>query len=131
MVMTLEAWEDSGAETSGHGTVRAEVENVGHKNSGLDETYYFGNYPIVRPSPGSDNETDGVGKSFHKYTYFKFTGTYPAAAQVRVKLIDNGEAGLSLNEYGLGFEWMNVTPWATGTPYTESCLLYTSDAADE
>lgn len=75
MALALEVWEDSGIIGSpGSGpSVRHEVDNLGFKNSPLDETYSFANYPIGRPVGGSPAERS---YSYKKYYYFKFSGTY-------------------------------------------------------
>lgn len=71
MAITIEVWEDSGPVISGHGTIRQEVDNLGFKESGLDESFVFVDYPVGRPiSP----ETFTL--SFKKYYYIKFYGTY-------------------------------------------------------
>ena len=72
--ITVEVWEDSGAVSSGHGTTRAEVDNLGFKDSPLDETFTFADYPIRRPI-----NTELFTVSYKKYYYFKFYGTYSMA----------------------------------------------------
>ena len=71
MALNLSVWEDSGAVVSGHGTTRIEVDNLGFKDSALDETNHFVEYPIRRPI---DDELFTL--SYKKYYYFKFDGTY-------------------------------------------------------
>ena len=82
MAITLEIWEDSGPVLSSHGTTRQAVNNVGWKDSSLDETYGYYDYPLVRPqSPITET------LSYHKYNYLKISGTYPKATRVRLQLI--------------------------------------------
>lgn len=112
MAISLEVWEDSGPLITGHGTTRHIVSNVGHKASGLDENTLFADYPITRPSPGSGNESDNAAFSYHKYTYFKIQGTYPAAAQIRVELDGDlsgvgGATGIA-SKVRLLYKWTNI-----------------------
>lgn len=112
MAITLQVMEDSGPVLSGHGTIRQVVNNIGHKSSGLDETTLFADYPIIRPSPGSYNEDQNAGLSYHKYTYFKISGTYPAGAQVRVELDGDltgvgGGIGIA-SKVRLLYKWTNA-----------------------
>lgn len=112
MAITLEVWEDSGSEVSGHGATRHVVDNVGHKASGLDETVLFADYPIIRPSPGSANESDNMALSYHKYTYFKVQGTYPVAAKLRVEVDGDltgvgGSTGIA-SKVRMLYKWTNV-----------------------
>jgi hypothetical protein len=113
MTLLVEIWEDSGAIdiNTGLPTIRQEVDNIGHKSNGSDETFPFVDYPITRPSPGSFNQNENAVFSFHKYNYFKFSGTYPKAAQVR--LIFNGgvdgEGQPSIaSNVRLVYRWTNV-----------------------
>lgn len=83
MAITVEVKEDSGAVVSGHGTTRISVNNIGWKNSGLDETHSYPYYPIQRP------ETFGLQPSFKKYNYLKISGTYASGTRPKI-IITNG-----------------------------------------
>ena len=75
MAISISVWEDSGIIGSpGSGpSVRHEVDNLGFKDSGLDETFTFADYPIGRDANGSPLLNT---YSYKKYYYFKFSGTY-------------------------------------------------------
>lgn len=71
MALTIEVWEDSGPLSAGAPTVRQKVSNLGWKDSSLDESYPYYDYPIQRPY--------GINKydvSYIKYYYFKVSGTW-------------------------------------------------------
>lgn len=102
MPLTIELWEDSGILAAGRGTVIQEVDNLGWKNSDLDETFKFSDYPIGRPYlPGNTLTT-----SYKKYYYYKIYGTYSNADQPEIKFsIDpNGQA----TKLSVIYKWSNV-----------------------
>jgi len=80
MTITVDLYQDSGAVSSGHGTTRISVNNVGWKNSGLDETNSFVYYPLIRP------EVTPFGYSFTMYNYLKISGTYPKGSRMRLRV---------------------------------------------
>lgn len=79
MTMTVELYEDSGTAVAGRGTTRIAVENIGWKNSGLDESNSYIYHPITR------SETDVVW-SYTKYNFMKISGTYAAGARPRIQI---------------------------------------------
>lgn len=81
----LEIWEDSGPVLSGHGTTRQEVDNIGWKDSGLDESFQFVDYPVGRPY--TPNKLFSL--SYKKYNYLKIQGTYSSIADVQVQFVGN------------------------------------------
>lgn len=80
MTITVELFQDTGAVTSGHGTTRLSVNNVGWKDSPLDETNTYVFYPLVRP------ELTPFGYSYKIHTYMKISGTYPLASRPRFRI---------------------------------------------
>lgn len=129
MSITIEAWEDSGPAVSGRGTTQQKVINVGHKDDDASEDFNWGYYPIVRPSPGSANESDNMALSFHKYTFFKISGTYSSASKVRVKIVGNltGAAGTGIaDKVRLVYKWTNTY----ATPSNDMLIGSTYDEAD-
>lgn len=84
MALTTQIWEDSGPLTGSPlaPTTRHEVSNIGFKNSGLDETFPFIDYPIGRPYLGG-SPTPYVC-SYTKYNYFKIFGTYSKVINLSV-----------------------------------------------
>lgn len=79
MTIEVEVYEDSGALTSGHGTTRLSVTNIGWKSSSLDETNSFVYYPIYR-------DKVNWGFSYQKYNYMKVSGTYAAGGRPRIEI---------------------------------------------
>lgn len=82
MTMLVELYEDSGTAVAGRGTTRIAVENIGWKNSGLDESNSYIYHPITR------SETDVVW-SYTKYNFMKISGTYAAGARPRIQISGN------------------------------------------
>ena len=80
MTITAQLYQDSGAISSGHGTTRISVINVGWKNSALDETNSFVFYPIVRPT------SVPFTYSYTSYNYLKISGTYPNGSRPRIRI---------------------------------------------
>jgi len=113
MAIDLEIWEDAGNESLGRGTVIQEIDNLGWKNSALDESYPYAEYPIGRPySSGSY-----VAISFPKYVFFKISGTYSKANTLRVFFEGTleGAAGSGVaDNIALYYKWTNTytTPTA-------------------
>lgn len=110
MAITLEIFEDSGTQTGSplKGTTRIQVDNIGWKASGLDETFTFADYPIVRPElPQS------ASFSFHKYNFVKISGTYPLASRLQATLVGDTESGsldglILAGKVRLYYKWTNV-----------------------
>ena len=116
MAITLEVWEDAGAKTGAVGTIRQQVNNIGWKDSILDETYPSVDYPVRR-------QTSGSYTSFTKYNYFKMSGTYPVATRFRVQLVGdvNGAAhdGLvSTDDLRIYYKWTDTYETPTNTLMT-------------
>lgn len=86
MALTVEYWQDSGPVTSGRGTTRISVNNVGYKSSGLDESNPWVYYPVRRPQFSLFNW------SYTQYNYFKISGTYPAGKHFYIEVTHNVEA---------------------------------------
>lgn len=79
MTITVEIYEDTGAVTSSHGTLRQSVSNIGWKNNANDETNSYVFYPLQRP-------TSGVTRSYKKYNYMKISGTFPRGSRPRIEV---------------------------------------------
>lgn len=107
MAINLSVWEDSGPVSAGHGTIRQEVDNLGFKESGLDESFLFPDNPIGRPL-GSEVFTT----SFKKYYYFKFDGTYTNIQNIAVKLdgdpAGSGSGSGEASKVRIIYKWTNV-----------------------
>lgn len=107
MAINLQIFEDAGALSLGRGTVTQEIDNIGWKNSILDETYEFSEYPIVRPY--------GTGQyfacSFKKYVFFKISGTYEDAQNWRIYFegTNNGSPGSEIaDNVQIFYKWTNT-----------------------
>ena len=106
MALNLSVWEDSGAVVAGHGTTRIEVDNLGFKDSPVDETNTFADYPIRRPI---DDELYTL--SYKKYYYFKFDGTYSSVSSFTAYLDGDpeGVAGSGIaSKIRILYKWTNV-----------------------
>ena len=107
MAMTVELWEDSGPITSGHGTTRIEVDNIGWKNSALSEIYTFADYPITRPLPPNIYRT-----SFKKYNYFKIYGTYESAFDMEIRFngtpVGSGNGSGTASKVKVFYKWSST-----------------------
>lgn len=87
MAITMEIFEDSGETGSPvQPALSQSINNVGWKDSALDETYVFVDYPIARPIPPAS-----YSLSYWKYNYVKISGTYPAATRLQLKLSGDPE----------------------------------------
>lgn len=85
MSIELSIWEDTGPVSSGHGTTRTQVTNIGWKASGLDDaTDDYAYSPLIRPQNGVP-----FTYSYKKYNYLKIEGTYAAASRPRIKFTGN------------------------------------------
>lgn len=106
MALTVELWEDSGTLSVGRGTIIQEVDNLGFKNSSLDETTTFADFPIRRPI-----NTELFTTSYKKYYHFKFYGTYTNLRNVSVLFEGDpeGSAGTELaGKVRILYKWSNV-----------------------
>lgn len=124
MALTVELWEDTGAVSSGHGTLQQEVNNIGWKNSSLDETYPFADYPVTRPLSGYVHTT-----SFKKYNYFKIYGTYDDAHDLEIRFngtpVGSGNGSGSASKVRIYYKWSSTyavpnTTLLSGTFYDPS-----------
>lgn len=107
MAITLQIFEDSGAESLGRGTVIQEVDNIGWKDSTFDETYEFSDYPLGRPYLNDDYYVC----SYKKYNFFKISGTYPEAVDFKVFFqgTNNGSPGTGVaDKVQIFYKWSNV-----------------------
>ena len=73
MAITLEMWENYGTPSGAYGAGAGIflTDNVGWKDSPLDETYEYSHYPINRA-----HSDDLFSTSYTKYHYFRMYGTY-------------------------------------------------------
>lgn len=105
MTINVEVMEDTGALVSGHGTTRLSVNNIGWKNSGLDESNSYAYYPLNRT-------TNTFNYSYPKYNYLKWSGTYPKASRPRIQItntITGGAVGYTAtNKVRLYYKLTNV-----------------------
>jgi hypothetical protein len=100
MAITIELFETTGATGSPIPLVQT-VSNIGWKNSILDETYPYVDYPISRGN-----------NSFWKYNFFKISGTYAATPNTMLVQFLNeyngGGAGTDeADNVDLYYKWTN------------------------
>jgi len=109
MALTIELWEDSGAATGSpqRGTTIQEVDNLGWKDSSLDETYPFADYPIGRPYGSTLYST-----SYKKYYFYKIYGTYTETDPPTIKFdgtpIGDGSPIGEAENLVMTYKWSNV-----------------------
>jgi hypothetical protein len=120
MTIEVELYEDTGAVLSGHGTTRIAVDNIGWKDSPLDETNSFVYYPINR-------DTTNFGYSHAKYNYMKISGTYAAGSRPRIQIsgsvIGAPPSGYTgTNAVRLYYKLTNV--YSTQDPNMDGTLIY-------
>ena len=101
MALTIELWEDSGPQVIGRGTTSIEVDNLGWKDSDLDETFIFSDYPLGRPFGSSI-----ISTSYKKYYFYKIYGTYTDADQPQIKF-DGTPLGTA-TKLNVLYKWTNV-----------------------
>lgn len=121
MALTTQIWEDSGPLIGSPlaPTIRQEVDNIGFKNSGLDETYSYVDYPIGRPYTGGSPYP--YATSYTKYNYFKISGTYAKVINLSVSFhntIWTLTSGIA-SKIRIYYKWTNVYAEPTNVLMTD------------
>jgi hypothetical protein len=126
MAITLETWEDTGAATGSppRGTTRQSVDGLSWKDSPLDETVPYADYPVRRPEIGG---SPAYYTSYSKYYYLKISGTYPLATRLTARFdgnVNGTRSGYKVtNGLRIYYKW-------TSTYAAPSTTLISSDYID-